>query len=190
MGEWFTSFDDAWDHFLARDEPLESFFDQFEDDPDAVAEGWVIVPSPAVKREALRVQGVLEQVPGLELVPHHFLHVWIRGTSHGPDPEELAETAPFELGYRRLACFHTAVVVEAVSDAFDRVDAPPTFLPHMTLAVVRGAPDPGPIRDAVVPLRDVELGRDAVRQLARVRFPCSATTVLEPWTVLDALGAA
>ena len=191
MGEWFTSFDDAWTHFLARREPLESFFAQFEDEPaNATAEGWLIVPPPEVKREALRVQGVLEDVPGLELVPHHFLHVWIRGTSHGPDPNELAQLAPFELDYRRLTCFHNAVVVEAASEAFDRVSAPPTFLPHMTVAVVRGTPDPEPVRDAVVPLRDVVVGNDVVRQLVRVRFPASATTVLQPWTVCDALGLA
>ena len=190
MGEWFTSFEDAWAHFVARDEPLESFFDQFEDEPGVEAEGWLIVPSPDVKREALRVQAALEDVAGLELVPHHFLHVWIRGTSHGPDPSELAEEAPFELEYRGLTCFHTAVVVEAWSEAFDRVSAPPTFLPHMTLAVVRGEPDPEPVRAAVVPLRDVALGSQVVRQLVRVRFPAAKTTVLQPWSVIDALGVA
>jgi hypothetical protein len=190
VGEWFTSFEEAWSSFVARTDPLESFFDQFEDEPGAEAEGWLIVPSPEVKREALRVQGELEDVPGLELVPHHFLHVWIRGISHGPDPSDLAELAPFELAYRRLTCFHNAVVLEAASEAFDRVSAPPTYLPHMTLAVVRGEPDPDPVRAALLPLRNVELGSDVVRQLVRVRFPASKTTVFQPWSVVDALGVA
>jgi hypothetical protein len=189
VGEWFTSFDEAWAHFVARAEPLESFFDQFEDDLDAVAEGWLIVPPPEVKREALRVQGALEDVPGLELVPHHFLHVWIRGTSHGPDPDELAERAPFDVAYSRLNCFHNAVVVEVESRAFDEVAAPPTFLPHMTVAVVRGTPATEPVREAVEPLRDVDLGTAVARQLVRVGFPASKTTIFEPWTVLDALGS-
>lgn len=188
VGEWFTGFDQAWAHFLARREPLESFFAQFEDDPEAVADGWLIVPPPEVKREALRVQSALEGVPGLELVPHHFLHVWIRGTAHGPDPSELAELTPFELEYRLLNCFHNAVVVEATSDVFARVDAPPTFLPHLTVAVVRGEPDPGPVRAAVEPLRGVELGSDLVEELVRVRFPASTTTIFQPWTMLERAG--
>jgi len=50
MGEFFTSFDDAWRAVLARTD---------------------------VKRAALRIQGELERFDFLELVPHDFLHVSI-----------------------------------------------------------------------------------------------------------------
>ena len=183
MGELFTSFDDAWAHFVARDQPLESFFDQFPEEDDE-GEGWLIIPPPEVKREVLRLQAELEDVPGLEPSPHHFLHVWVRG-QHGPDVEALAEGGPFELSYRRVNCFPTAVVVEAHAESLESVDAPDWFLPHLTIAVVRGAPDPNPVRDAVVPLRDADLGTTVVDELVYVRFPLSRSTVLQPWTVTE-----
>src|SRR6185312_9079410 len=74
LADYFTSFDDAWRAFLSRTDPLESFYDEFAGgafDGDV----WVIQPSLEVKRAALRVQGELEQLDFLELVPHHFLHV-------------------------------------------------------------------------------------------------------------------
>lgn len=183
MSVLFTSFDDAWEHFLARDEPLESFFDQFPEE-DTEGEGWLIVPPPEVKREVLRLQGKLEEIAALDLSPHHFLHVWL-GPQHGPDIEALAEGGPFELAYRNVGCFPTAVFVEAHAERFDEVDAPDTYLPHLTIAVVRGAPDVRPVRDAVVRLRDVDLGRVVVDELAYVRFPLSRSTVLQPWTVIE-----
>jgi 2'-5' RNA ligase len=183
--ELFTSFDQAWDHFLARTEPLESFFYQFPEE-DTEGEGWLIVPPPEVKREVLRLQGELEDVPGLELIPHHFLHVWL-GRQHGPDVEELAGGGPFELAYRKASCFHTAVFVEAHAERLDEVDSPDTYLPHLTIAVARGAPDVQPVRDAVVPLRDGDLGTTLVDELVYARFPMSRSTVLQPWTVIERL---
>lgn len=182
MGELFTSFEDAWSHFLARRDPLESFFDQFPDDPSYVAHGWLIVPPPEVKREALRVQSALEDVPGLVVLPHHFLHVWL-GPEHGPDLDALLEHGPFELEYRGLNCFHTAVVVEIAG--LPALDAPETYLPHLTLAVVRNAIDPQPLRDVALPLRDTDLGTGLVTHLDHCSFPCARTTVLEPWTVVE-----
>ena len=94
MGEWFTSFDDAWSSFLARSEPLESFFDEFPEDPSSVGEGWLIVPPTEIKHEAMRLLAELEGIPGLVAVPAHFFHVWLRG-EHGPDLEPLLELGPF-----------------------------------------------------------------------------------------------
>ena len=141
MGEWFTSFDDAWSSFLARTEPLGVFFDEFPDDPSSVAEGWLIVPPPEIKHEAMRLQAELAGIPGIVAVPEHFFHVWLRG-EHGPDLEQLLELGPFSLSLARLNCFHTAVVAEVDSPGLERLDAPDTFLPHLSLAYVGGPSRP------------------------------------------------
>ena len=183
MGDLFTTFDDAWQHFLAREEPLESFYDQFPDE-ETDGEGWLVVPPPEVKREVLRLQAELEDVPGLEPIPHHFLHVWLGGRQ-GLDIEQLTEAGPFELAYPHVGCFHTAVFVEAHSERFEEVEAPEDYLPHLTIAVMRDAPDVGPVRDAVVPLRDADVGTVVVDEIVYARFPLSKTTVLQPWTVVE-----
>jgi hypothetical protein len=184
VGEQFTSFDDAWSSFLARTEPLESFFEEFPDDPAVVAEAWLIVPPPQVKREALRVEGALEGVPGLGIVPHHFLHVSLRG-SHGPDLGQLLKLGPFQLRIAKLNCLHTAVVAEAESEELDRIDAPETFLPHLSLAYVESSIPVDPVREALLPLREASLGTFVVDELVRVRVPAGKTTVLQPWTVVE-----
>jgi hypothetical protein len=187
VGEWFTSFDDAWSSFLVRDEPLEPFFDRFPDDPSFVAEGWVIVPPPEVNRAALRVEGELEGLAGLTIVPHHFLHVWLwlRGDHDGPDLDQLLELPPFEVSLARLNCFHDAVVAEVESEELDRVDAPDTFLPHLSLAYAREPVDPGPVRETLLPLRDTALGTFVVDELVRVSLPAGRATILQPWTVVE-----
>jgi hypothetical protein len=186
VGEWFTSFDDAWASFLARTEPLESFFDEFPDDPEAVLEVWLIVPPPDVKRAALRIQGVLEDVRGLRIVPHHFLHVSLQGTNAVP-VEQLLDGQAFELRLPRLNCFQTAIVAEIESERFASVDAPATFLPHLSLAYVELPIDAADVREVLVPLRDHTLGAFAVDELVRVRVPAGRTTVLEPWAVVGRL---
>ena len=182
-GEWFTTFDDAWSYFLAREEPLASFFDEFPDDPTYAVEGWLLVPPPEVKRAALHVQSRLEEVSGLRVAPHHFLHVWLRG-EHGPDPEAFLDLEPFEVRLPRLNCFHVAVVMETES-VLDELDAPATFLPHVSLAYVDQPVDAGVAREALVPLRDTDLGSFVVEELVHVRIPAAKTTLLEPWTVTD-----
>jgi len=144
----------------------------------------VIVPPPEVKAAALRVQGALEDVIGLRLPPHHFLHVWLHSPG-GPDLEQLLELPPFELRLPRINCFHVAVVAEAESEELAQVDAPPHFLPHLSLAYVELPIDADAARDAVVPLRDASLGSFVVDELVRVRVPIGRTALFEPWTVVE-----
>ena len=184
MGEWFTSFDDAWSSFLARTEPLETFFDEFPDDPSAVAEGWVIVPPPEIKHEARRLQAELEDTQGIVAVPEHFFHVWLRDEL-GPDLEPLLELGPFSLSLPRLNCFHTAVVAEVDAPGLERLDAPDTFLPHLSLAYAGRPVAAQPVREALLPLRELSLGSFIVNELVRVRLPAGRTTVLQPWTVVE-----
>ena len=130
VGEFFESFDEAWAYFLARDEPLESFYDEFTGGSFA-GEVWLIAPTPEVKRAALRVQSALERFDFLDVVPHHFLHVSVSDTV-----VERLET-PVDLEYANVTCFHTAVVAEVHAPALQALDPGPTFLPHLTLAVVK-----------------------------------------------------
>ena len=184
MGEWFTSFDDAWSSFLARTELLEPFFGELPDDSSFVVEVLLIVPPPEVKREALRRQGELEGIPGLVTVPHHFLHVSLNA-ERGPDLDQLLELGPFEVTTPRLNCFHDAVVAEVESEELDRLDTPETFLPHLSLAYVQQPTAPDPVRETLLPLRDASLGTFVVDELVRVHVPAGRTTFLQPWSVVE-----
>ena len=139
----------------------------------------MIVPPPELKRAVLRVQGALEDSPGLRIVPHHFLHVSL------PHVHELEE--PFEVSVARVNCFPAAVVAEVGSETLDALDAPKTFLPHLSLAYVERPVEAGPVRTIVAPLRDTAFGSFVVDEVVRVRVPAAKATILEPWTVAERL---
>lgn len=139
----------------------------------------MIVPPPELKRAVLRVQGALEDAPGLRIVPHHFLHVSL------PHAHELEK--PFEVSVARVNCFPAAVVAEVGSKTLDALEAPETFLPHLSLAYVERPVEPGPVRAIVEPLRDTAFGPFLVDEVVRVRAPAAKATILEPWTVAERL---
>jgi hypothetical protein len=179
VGELFTSFEDAWAAFLRRDEPLESFWNELPDDPDAVVDAWLIVSPPELKRAAMRAQGDLEDLRGVTIVPHHFLHVSL------PHAHELEE--PFEVDVTRVNCFPSAVVAEVESHGLGVLDAAETFLPHLSLAYVEAPVDPSRAREVVVPLRDSAFGSFVVDEVVRVRVPAAKATILSPWSVVERL---
>ena len=96
---------------------------------------------------------------------------------------------PFEIDYRRLNCFHEAVVVEVHGEGPHRLverhgDAE-SFLPHLTLGYVR---EPGPadeLRSALLPLRDARLGMQLVDEVLVCSIPAGRSTLLRPWTVAE-----
>jgi hypothetical protein len=191
VGRFFTSFDEAWQYFIRRAEPLEWFFGDFPKDEAFVAEGWVIVPPSEIKQAALALQGALVSLDWLTPVPEHFLHVWLAGaTSAGLRPHEWHRSGAFDATYQRVNCFHSAVVVEVEAPqlreliAGTQVDAS-TFLPHMTIGVTRKEHDPRELRRALLPLRNAELGRGKITELTRIRFPAAQTTLLQSWTVME-----
>jgi 2'-5' RNA ligase len=180
MGRFFTSFDEAWQEFLVRTDPLEPFFDAFPDDEHAVIEGWVVEPPQAVKDEARRVQERLARFEWLAPVPDHFLHVWLA--------EEVAPGATVRAEAGPVTCFHDAVVAEVHGGLARLVpDAPQTFLPHLSLAYVREAHDPAELREALRPLRGEQLGAFEIDEVQRVRVPAARTTVTRPWQVVRTL---
>ena len=189
MGEFFSSFDDAWAHFLRREEPLEDFFADFPEDTSAVLEGWLVEPPPEVKTAALEIQRELADSDWLVPIPAHFLHVAIGLRQHIGDAwEGWHEIEPFGVAYARVNCFHSAVVVEVAGAEMRRFVAGtpndlPTFLPHVTVAVVREPRPPGRLRDVLGRVRESVLGEQIVREATLVRFPAARTTLFPPWTI-------
>jgi hypothetical protein len=162
----YTSFDDAWSDFLARDDYLEDFFSC---DDELAVDTWWVVPSPAIKRAALLVQSELERFDFLTLMPHDWLHVTVPGP-----------IAPAHLAFARVNCFPKAVVVEVRG-----LPAEGTFLPHLTLALVTRAAPPHDLRAGLQLLRDVRLGEQDATETIRVQHPLSRERLFEPYTVVD-----
>jgi hypothetical protein len=188
VGELFTSFEEAWEHFLRREEPLEDFLAGFAENVDATLEGWLVEPPADVKLATMQIQAALSCFDWLVPVPGHFLHVWVglRETI-GDAWRGWSGLEPFAIAYRRVNCFHSAVVVEVEGPTRQLVAGTPNdapeFLPHMTIAVTRQAAAPDELRDVLRRLRDSRLGEQVVREVQHVRFPAARTTVLQPWSV-------
>ena len=176
MGRLFESFDEAWAHFLARDEPLEDFFAGFPAE-EFEGEAWVIEPPAEVRAAAAELQGPLAQFDWLKPVPGHFLHVAL--------PEAPSKAAAPELEYRRVTCFHDAVVVEVDAPTLKRQFPDKTFLPHLTLAVTTRPADPHELRDILRPLREAYLGEQKVTEALHVSFAFSRERLFQPWSVRE-----
>ncbi len=179
MGRLFQSFDEAWAYFLAREEPLEDFFDEFPAQ-EFQGEAWVIEPSAAVKRAAVELQRPLAGIDWLKPLPERFLHVTL------PIPgTELRGKGPFDLEYRRVNCFHEAVVVEIAAPSLRAALPSTTFLPHLTLAITTRKAPPRELRDVLINLREARLGREIASEAIRITFPFSRERFSEPWTVRE-----
>lgn len=62
-----------------------------------------------------------------------------------------------------------------------------TYLAHVTIGSVKGENDPGLLREALIPLREVELGKQRVSEATLCLIPLSRTTVLSPWEVVGSV---
>jgi hypothetical protein len=188
VGDFFTSFDDAWSHFSQRSEPLEDFYAEFPEDRSAHLEGWLVEPTPAIKDGAVEIQRELSHFDWLVPIPPHFLHIWVGVRERIGDAwRGWHEVEHFAATYARVNCFHSAVVVEVAGEMRRLVAGTPNdapiFLPHMTLAVVRRPASPDGLREALRPLRDSVLGEQIVCEAKLVRFPAARATLFRPWTV-------
>jgi hypothetical protein len=169
---------------------LERFYDQFQTEEHSMLEGWIVEPSQQVKVAAARIQESLRRFDWIDVVPDHFLHVWL-GTPErlGEAPRRWVDFEPFEVGFPRVNCFHDAVVVE-VSGPVRRLiggtqNDLPEFLPHMTVAVTRLERDAGELRKVLVRLRETDLGLQTVNETRLVRFPAAQSTLFRPWKVVE-----
>ena len=200
-GKLFESFDESWQSFLERREPLESFLDEVPADVPAGnrAVAWLLRPDEATEARAVAVQESLPELAWLRRLDASFLHVFVGPVAWEGDVDVaaelergrtvLADVEPFELSVPRLTCFHTAVVAEIaprerVANLHERLFpshvATPLLL-HMTLAVFTDPAPPEPLRDALVPLRDTDLGTFRVSEVALCLIPWTLATVLTPW---------
>jgi hypothetical protein len=129
MGRLFTSFDEAWQFFLNRQEELEDFFASFPEAGTFLL-GWLLQLDDALVPAVQQAQAAFARLDGITPQPDHFLHTGLGGVSLGPrrpTPEEIraaleqaerawASTEAFDVAYGRINCFHSAVVVEVEGD--------------------------------------------------------------------------
>jgi hypothetical protein len=143
-----------------------------------------------VKAAVVGLQELLRRFEWIELVPEHFLHVWLGAPERlGDAPQRWPELAPFEIRFPRPNCFHNAVVVE-VTKPLRRLVAGtqndlPEFLPHLTVAVTRVEHSPEELRDALTQLRETDVGAQTVGETKLVRFPAAQSTLFQPWEVVE-----
>ncbi len=106
--------------------------------------------------------------------------------------EALRNLGTFTIDFPRLNCFHNAVVAEAEGDRGHLAELAhrllpdedlSTFLPHLAVALPTAAGNPQELREILVPLRESNLGRQAVDNVRLGLVPLSRCDVLQPRTV-------
>lgn len=218
MGRFFTSFDEAWEDFLDRKEPLESFFAEFPDGESYIVT-WLLPFDEALVPRVRAVQESFAPLDWITLQPEHFLHTSVAAVAASgrrPTSDEIGVAVdrarqawtgvePFDVHYGNVNCFHDAVVVEVAGEGphtlvsrlveggywdalpIDGATAaadPELFLAHLTIGLVNEPHDPSPLREVLVPIREAELGSQAVHEAALCIVPASRTTILTPWDVV------
>jgi 2'-5' RNA ligase len=210
VGRFFASFAEAWQFFLARDEPLEDFFAAFPEGESYVL-CWLLAFDRDLVPPIRTAQRAFAMLDWVTPQPEHFLHTSIASvsvSSHVPTTDEISSAAerarhawsgvePFEVQYRRVNCFHDAAVVEVAgtgpralverlvaAGAVDTVD-PSVFLAHVTIGMFREPADPSALRDALLPLRELDVGVQRIVGADLCSVPASRTTILTPWTVSE-----
>lgn len=186
--------------------------------------GWLIRLDQRLIPAVREAQAAFSHLEWVVPQPDHFLHAWLGGGAflrRRPTAREVAsavqqagrswrEASGFDVTYRGVNCFHTAVVVEVEGegprllveklvedDYWGKVQiegALPlpgvrmeTYLPHLTIGNVTGANDPGLLREALIPLRESKLGRQRVGEASLCLMPASRTTILSPWEVVGSI---
>ena len=209
MGRYFATFEEAWSFFLTREEPLEDFFEALPD-RDSYVLCWLLGFDRALMPGIRTAQRPFAALEWITPQPEHFLHTSISAvavSSRPPTKDEIAVAGElaqralsgvqrFEVHYRRINCFHDAIVVEVAGEgpktlverlvdagAVDTVD-PELFLPHVTIGAVNDPADASALRDALVPIRELDVGTQQVVEAELCVVPASRTTILTPWTVV------
>lgn len=192
MARLFTSFDEAWESFLEREDPLESLWSTLPTDEAATVDVWLLLPDDEIRDAAAHVQRMFDHLDWIAPVPRHFLHVTVVDSGESVDPGYWRDAEPFDLDLRAVTSFHDAVVVEARGDGTRRLRERAGLslshhLPHLTLGYFRSAGDPAPLRRILTPMRSFELGQLSAHQVVQCRVPIAQSTFLTPWLVLDSV---
>ena len=183
---------------------------------------WLIRFDQSLVPAVREVQAAFSRLEWIVPQPSYFLHISLGGVAFGrrrPTGQEIASAlerarrvwasaSGFEVTYRRINCFHNAVVAEVEGDGPRllveklvednywgnvQVDAPlaavrlETYLPHLTIGSIKGANDPGLLKEVLIPLRDQELGKQRVTEASLCLIPASRTTILSPWEVVGSV---
>jgi 2'-5' RNA ligase len=209
VGRRFATFEEAWSFFLTREEPMEEFFEQLPDH-DSYVLCWLLEFDTSLVE---RIRAAQRSFAGLEWItpqPAHFLHTSIAAVAVSPQPpssEAIASAAErarhawsgvqrFEVQYRRVNCFHEAVVVEVAGEgpktlvtrlvdagAVDTVD-PELFLPHVTIGAFNRRGNASALRNPLLQVRELDVGTQQVLEATLCIVPASRRTILAPWTVV------
>jgi hypothetical protein len=191
MGDFFTSFDEAWAFFLERDEPLEDFFASLPEE-EAYLTTWLALPGEVVVAEASAAQEGLAGIDGLRLAPAHFLHVSLGSNEAQLEVarERLRGFGSFDAEYGPVNCFHDAVVLEVRSGriaelarALEPERDLEYFLPHLSLGYFEGRPSPEPVREALMPLRERKAVAERTSEVHLCVVPIARGEILSPWSV-------
>jgi 2'-5' RNA ligase len=188
----FRSHTEAWEHFLRRGRPLVSLRDRLSEDPAATVTVWNVPVAEALRPRLAAVQDLLQGIPFLRRVPEHFLHVTVAGSQHARRDAgaALAGLDSFPIRIRGIGAFAEAVIAEVEGDglreAARRLGTPlETFVPHVSIAYTWEPGPVEPVREAVLPWRDHEVGEQLVDELLLCEVPASPTTLLQPWRVVE-----
>jgi 2'-5' RNA ligase len=206
VGRYFATFEEAWSFFLTRDEPLEEFFGQLPDHESYIL-CWLLPFERSLVARIRMAQGTFAALKWIAPQPEHFLHTSIAAVAVSRRPPTGGEIAaaveaarrawsgmqPFAVHYRRVNCFHDAVVVEVSGDgpktlverlvgerAVDTVD-PDVFLPHVTIGAFSERGDASALREALKPIRDLDVGVQHICEATLCLVPASRGTILSPW---------
>ena len=190
MGRFFSTFDEAWEAFLGRDEPLEDFFGRFPEE-DAYLTFWLAAPGPETVAEVKSVQQALSGVESLVFTPAHWLHLSL-GSGHedeiGSVRERLHGFGSFDAEYGPATCFHDALVLEVHSSRIEELAAAidpegdlDLFLPHVSFAYMAGTPDPVATRERLVSLRSRPPVRERLSEVQLCVVPVAREKLLSPW---------
>jgi 2'-5' RNA ligase len=190
VGRLFTSFDEAWSDFAARDEPVEPFWDTLSEDDDATVDVWLLLPDEAIRDAAAAAQRPFAHLDWIAPLPRHFLHLTVASPGEHADGAAWRAAEPFELELGPVTCFHEAVVAEAHGEGPRRLrelvglpDDP--YLPHLSLGYFRKAADPAALREALLPERTRPLGGTRVREVVLCRVLVGRATLFTPWQVVE-----
>lgn len=147
--------------------------------------------------KAHEIQESFRELDWIAPLPDHFFHVWVGATQEldlDAASRVWADVAPFPIVYRGANCFHDAAIIEAhtqgvaalVERGFPEANLS-LLLPHMSIGYMRRSEAADPLRGALGPFHDVELGTGVADELLLCDVPVARSTFLQPWRVVGSV---
>ncbi|HEY3017716.1 MAG TPA: hypothetical protein VGJ23_02685 [Gaiellaceae bacterium] len=146
-----------------------------------------------MKTRASEIQASFRELDWIAPLPDHFFHVSVQVTKEldiSAAARVWADIPPFSIHYRRVNCFHDAVIVEAHAQGVTELvrrglpEANLRLLPHMTIGYVRSSERADRLREALRPFRDTDLGAGMADEVLLCEVPVGKSTFLRPWRLV------